>query len=197
MSAHASRASAVLEREPRDALVSGGQRKTTQSVLAGNFTVTAKVTDGTPIVTVKSNPAAPEEAEGAGVVEVFDATVSDAARTAQRVLAVSCRRGPRVVVISRRWAPSVRCPTRRRPDSSSPVRMHRLQLGLTCRRPRRSTRRRWGRPRRRVGGRPTRGPSCGTSRSPESWSVRVPRAQHWSGAPTPSDCQTSRSPVLS
>ena len=58
---------------------------TTQSVFAGNFTVQAKVTHGTPIITVKPNSAAPEEAEGAGAVEAFSATVSDAARTAQIV----------------------------------------------------------------------------------------------------------------
>src|SRR5512144_3299819 len=35
---------------------------TTQSVFAGNFTVTAKVTKGTPIITVKPNAATPEQA---------------------------------------------------------------------------------------------------------------------------------------
>src|SRR6478609_6230331 len=58
---------------------------TTQSVFAGNFTVTAKVTKGTPIITVKPNSAAPEEAAGAGAVEEFSPTVSDAAKTAQIV----------------------------------------------------------------------------------------------------------------
>ena len=37
---------------------------TTQSVFAGNYTVTAKVTQGTPIITVKPNAAAPEESDG-------------------------------------------------------------------------------------------------------------------------------------
>ena len=50
---------------------------TTQSVFAGNYTVTAKVTKGTPIITVKPNSAAPEEAAGAGAVEEFAATISD------------------------------------------------------------------------------------------------------------------------
>ncbi|QBX56555.1 electron transfer flavoprotein subunit alpha/FixB family protein [Nocardioides seonyuensis] len=58
---------------------------TTQSVFAGNYTVQAKVTQGTPIITVKPNAAAPEEAAGAGAVEAFSATVSDAAKTAQVV----------------------------------------------------------------------------------------------------------------
>jgi electron transfer flavoprotein alpha subunit len=63
----------------------GGAPVTTQSVFAGNYTVTAKVTQGTPIITVKPNSAAPEEAEGAGAVEAFAATISDVAKTAQVV----------------------------------------------------------------------------------------------------------------
>src|SRR3954447_6907980 len=58
---------------------------TTQSVFAGNFTVQAKVTKGTPIITVKPNSAAPEESAGAGTVEEFSATISDAAKGAQIV----------------------------------------------------------------------------------------------------------------
>jgi electron transfer flavoprotein alpha subunit len=65
---------------------SGGEGPvTTQSVFAGNYTVTAKVTKGTPIITVKPNSAAPEESEGAAAVEEFSAEISDAARTAQIV----------------------------------------------------------------------------------------------------------------
>ncbi len=58
---------------------------TTQSVFAGNFAVQAKVTKGTPIITVKPNSATPEETAGAGAVEEFAVTVSDAAKTAQIV----------------------------------------------------------------------------------------------------------------
>jgi len=58
---------------------------TTQSVFAGNFTVTAKVTQGTPIITVKPNAAAPEDAAGAGAVENFSATISESAKKAQIV----------------------------------------------------------------------------------------------------------------
>ena len=58
---------------------------TTQSVFAGNFTVQAKVTQGTPIITVKPNSAAPEESEGAAAVEAFAVTISDGAKTAQIV----------------------------------------------------------------------------------------------------------------
>ncbi len=58
---------------------------TTQSVFAGNFTVQAKVTKGTPIITVKPNSATPDETAGAGAVEEFAVTISDAAKTAQIV----------------------------------------------------------------------------------------------------------------
>lgn len=58
---------------------------TTQSVFAGNFTVQAKVTQGTPIITVKPNAAAPEESAGAGAVENVSVTLSDSAKKAQIV----------------------------------------------------------------------------------------------------------------
>jgi electron transfer flavoprotein alpha subunit len=58
---------------------------TTQSVFAGNYTVKAKVTKGTPIITVKPNSAAPIEAEGAGALEEISVTISDAAKGAQIV----------------------------------------------------------------------------------------------------------------
>ncbi len=58
---------------------------TTQSVFAGNYTVKAKFTKGTPIITVKPNSAAPEESAGAGAVEEFAATISDSAKKAQIV----------------------------------------------------------------------------------------------------------------
>ena len=56
---------------------------TTQSVFAGNYTVSAKVTKGTPTITVKPNSAAPEETGAAGTQEAFEATISDAAKTAK------------------------------------------------------------------------------------------------------------------
>ncbi|HEX4191406.1 MAG TPA: electron transfer flavoprotein subunit alpha/FixB family protein [Marmoricola sp.] len=58
---------------------------TTQSVFAGNFTVQAKVTKGTPIITIKPNSAAPEEGAGAGTVENVAVTISDSAKKAQIV----------------------------------------------------------------------------------------------------------------
>src|SRR3954469_13196591 len=56
---------------------------TTQSVFAGNYTVQAKVTRGTPIITVKPNSATPEQTDAAGAQEEFAATVSDAAKAAK------------------------------------------------------------------------------------------------------------------
>jgi electron transfer flavoprotein alpha subunit len=56
---------------------------TTQSVFAGNYTVQAKVTHGTPIITVKPNAATPEAAETTPEVEEFDVSISDAAKTAR------------------------------------------------------------------------------------------------------------------
>jgi electron transfer flavoprotein alpha subunit len=58
---------------------------TTQSVFAGSYTVKAKVTRGTPIITVKPNSTAPIEADGAGEVEEVSTTVSEAAQGAQIV----------------------------------------------------------------------------------------------------------------
>ena len=68
-----------------DVRAGDGAPVTTQSVFAGNYTVQAKVTQGTPIITVKPNAAAPEESSGAGAVEEFAATISDAAKTAKIV----------------------------------------------------------------------------------------------------------------
>jgi electron transfer flavoprotein alpha subunit len=62
-----------------------GAAVTTQSVFAGSYTVKAKVTQGTPIITVKPNSAAPVEAAGAGEVEEVAVTISDAAKTAKIV----------------------------------------------------------------------------------------------------------------
>jgi electron transfer flavoprotein alpha subunit len=59
----------------------------TQSVFSGNYTLTGTVTHGTPIITVKPNAAAPEEAAGAGTVENVTVTVSAAAKTAQIIAA--------------------------------------------------------------------------------------------------------------
>jgi electron transfer flavoprotein alpha subunit len=68
-----------------DAVDIDGDGSTTQSVFAGNFTVKAKVTQGTPIITVKPNSASAEEGAGAGTVEAFTATISEAAKAARIV----------------------------------------------------------------------------------------------------------------
>ncbi len=68
-----------------DAVDVDADGSTTQSVFAGNYTVKAKVTTGTPIITVKPNSAAPEETAGAGAVEQFAVTISDAAKSARIV----------------------------------------------------------------------------------------------------------------
>lgn len=69
-----------------EADVSGGAPVTTQSVFAGNYAVQAKVTKGTPIITVKPNSATPEVATGGDIepqVEEFEVSISDAAKTAK------------------------------------------------------------------------------------------------------------------
>ncbi len=60
---------------------------TTQSVFAGSYTVQAKITRGTPVITVKPNSAAPEESEGAAAKEEFTAKISDSAKKAKIVAA--------------------------------------------------------------------------------------------------------------
>lgn len=56
---------------------------TTQSVFAGSYTVQAKVTKGTPIICVKPNSAAPEQANGAGAFEELSVSISDDAKAAK------------------------------------------------------------------------------------------------------------------
>lgn len=57
--------------------------ETVQSVFAGNFKVRATVTQGTPIIAVKPNAAAPEPAAAAGAVEAVTFAVSDVAKSAK------------------------------------------------------------------------------------------------------------------
>ena len=63
-----------------DAIEVGDDLTTTQSVFAGSYTVRARVTTGTPIITVKPNSATPVEAPAAGADELFAPTISDAAK---------------------------------------------------------------------------------------------------------------------
>lgn len=55
---------------------------TTQSVFAGGYTVTANVTHGAPVITVKPNAVTPEPAPATPVEEKVAITISDGARTA-------------------------------------------------------------------------------------------------------------------
>ncbi len=70
---------------------SDGGPVTTQSVFAGNYTVQSTITQGTPIITVKPNSAAPEESAGAGAVEQFAPSISDAAKKA-KIIASQARK---------------------------------------------------------------------------------------------------------
>jgi len=58
---------------------------TTQSVFAGNWTVTAAVTHGIPVVTVKPNAVTPELAPTEPAISEAEVSISDAARTAHIV----------------------------------------------------------------------------------------------------------------
>ncbi|ADU48899.1 electron transfer flavoprotein subunit alpha/FixB family protein [Intrasporangium calvum] len=69
----------AVDVKPRE----GGGVATTQSVFAGSYTVEATITKGTPIVTVKPNSAAPEEAPAAAADEVVDFAPSEAAKSAR------------------------------------------------------------------------------------------------------------------
>ena len=63
-----------------DAVEVADDLTTTQSVFAGSYTVRARVTTGTPIITVKPNSATPVEVTGAAADELFEPTISDAAK---------------------------------------------------------------------------------------------------------------------
>ena len=58
---------------------------TTQSVFAGSYTVTAKVTHGVPVITVKPNAVTPEPAPTTPVEEKVEVVLSEAAKAARIV----------------------------------------------------------------------------------------------------------------
>ncbi|WP_349829172.1 electron transfer flavoprotein subunit alpha/FixB family protein [Brevibacterium litoralis] len=68
-----------------DAVAVDAGFEATQSVFAGSFTVTGKVTKGTPIIAVKGNSVAPEANAGAGAVEVVSFAPSEIATSAKIV----------------------------------------------------------------------------------------------------------------
>ena len=63
-----------------DAVEVADDLTTTQSVFAGSYTVRARVTTGTPIITVKPNSATPVEVAGAAADELFEPIISQAAK---------------------------------------------------------------------------------------------------------------------
>lgn len=65
--------------------VTDGVITTTQSVFAGGFTVTAQVTKGAPIITVKPNVTPPQASQAAATVVPVEVAVSDAAKGAKIV----------------------------------------------------------------------------------------------------------------
>ncbi|WP_166355454.1 electron transfer flavoprotein subunit alpha/FixB family protein [Phytoactinopolyspora limicola] len=68
-----------------DAVDVAADLTTTQSAFAGGYTVNARVTHGTPIITVKPNSATPEPAETSPAEENVSVSVSDAATKAKVV----------------------------------------------------------------------------------------------------------------
>lgn len=68
-----------------DAVDVAADGTTTQAVFAGSWSVRAKVTTGTPIITVKPNAAAPEPAEASPAVENVSVAFSDVAKSAKVV----------------------------------------------------------------------------------------------------------------
>jgi electron transfer flavoprotein alpha subunit len=60
-----------------------GGIETTQSVFAGSYSVTARVTTGTPIICLKPNSVPIAAAPEAGTVETLEVTISDAAKAAR------------------------------------------------------------------------------------------------------------------
>lgn len=66
-----------------DVVAGGSGVETTQSVFAGSYTVTATVTKGAAIVTVKPNSVPIEAAPAAGTIEPVELTLSEAAKAAR------------------------------------------------------------------------------------------------------------------
>src|SRR3954462_15078855 len=66
-----------------DAVDVSSDGSTVQSVFAGNWSVSASVTHGTPGITAKPNAIEPEAAPAAGTVEPASVTISDAAKGAR------------------------------------------------------------------------------------------------------------------
>jgi len=66
-----------------DVVAGDGGVETTQSVFAGSYTVTARVTKGTPIIAVKPNSAAPVESAAAAQVVPVNLTITEGGKGAK------------------------------------------------------------------------------------------------------------------
>ena len=88
-----------------DVVAGDGDPVTTQSVFADSHTVTAKVTRGTPIITVKPNAATPEPADGAGAVEQVAVRISEAAVDPGRRRTAAVGADPRIPALPIHWSP--------------------------------------------------------------------------------------------
>ena len=86
---------------------------TTQSVFAGNWKVTASITQGSPVITVKPNALAPEPAPASPAVEQAEVTISDQAKTA-RIVATEPKAGQRPARTHRGGGRRLRRPRHRR-----------------------------------------------------------------------------------
>ena len=78
-----------------DAVGLGGDGTVSQQIFGGAIEVTAKVSKGTPIVTVRPNSIAPEPASGAAEEVPVSVTISDAAKGAKIVDSVVEEKGSR------------------------------------------------------------------------------------------------------
>jgi electron transfer flavoprotein alpha subunit len=78
-----------------DAVGFDGAGNVTQQIFGGAITVTAKVSKGTPVVTVRPNSFAPQESSGAAEEVAVSVTVSDAAKGARIVDSVVEEKGSR------------------------------------------------------------------------------------------------------
>jgi electron transfer flavoprotein alpha subunit len=78
-----------------DAVGFDGDGNVTQQIFGASITVTAKVSKGTPVITVRPNSFAPEASSGAGEEVAVSVTVSDAGKAAKIVDTVVEEKGSR------------------------------------------------------------------------------------------------------
>ena len=78
-----------------DAVAVAADATATQSIFGGSTIVESKVTNGTPIITVRPNSSPAEAASAAGTVESVDVAVSDASKSAKVTNRVVAQQGGR------------------------------------------------------------------------------------------------------